>query len=151
VEAVGIGAQSSELRIPWVITEDLSASQSHPRRSEGATPHMSNWKIPTYKRENGDYEGGGKRGRNIIRQYWKLPILRKIRGLRGYKYRNDASGKGKQFHSTTNTFGGGRSLERGIGSVFLGKFVRRGECCEVNGFHHLCVQVPCLWGVEWEP
>merc|ERR1719174_2744127 len=39
VDAVGIGARSSELRTPCVLILARSAAQSH--RGEGVTPHMS--------------------------------------------------------------------------------------------------------------
>ena len=44
VDAVGIGASSSELRTPWFLMRPLSATQSH--RFDGVTPHMSNCSTP---------------------------------------------------------------------------------------------------------
>ncbi len=45
VEAVGIGATSSELRTPCAAISRLSAAQSQ-SPDEGTTPHMSYWRIP---------------------------------------------------------------------------------------------------------
>jgi hypothetical protein len=45
VEAVGMGASSSELRRPCLTTRAFSASQSK-RPEEGFTPHMSNCSTP---------------------------------------------------------------------------------------------------------
>ncbi len=44
VEAVGMGASSSELRMPWVAMRARRPAQS--RRSDSGTPHMSGWRMP---------------------------------------------------------------------------------------------------------
>jgi hypothetical protein len=44
VEAVGIGATSSELRTPCCAICARSPAQSW--RADGVTPHMSNWRTP---------------------------------------------------------------------------------------------------------
>ena len=45
VDAVGIGASSSELRSPCCLISAFSASQSH-RPESGFTDHMSNCRMP---------------------------------------------------------------------------------------------------------
>ncbi len=45
VEAVGMGATSSELRTPCAAISRLSSAQSQ-RPEEGVTPHISYWRIP---------------------------------------------------------------------------------------------------------
>ena len=45
VEAVGIGAKRREFLTPCSITSFFKTS--HSQRSEGLTPHISNWKIPS--------------------------------------------------------------------------------------------------------
>jgi len=51
VEAVGIGASSSELRTPCCAMRALTSAQSH--LFDGVTPHMSNCSTPLLTGEPG--------------------------------------------------------------------------------------------------